>query len=249
MRGGIRQGLHAHVQKSDNVRVDASPQLAVLLVDVVGSRRLEDFRPRRDVLLGRLSQDHLDRDLLLTRYTITSWDEFQAIVVEPVHVPTVVWELRREFHPWELKVAIGLGRLDSLPESGQAINEVSMGEPFLRARQAMLELARPKEKYRVLTRIHGPAEAVDDSMNLIYALVDTLLLKVTARQWETIKSCEEAGKLEFAARHLGIDESTVSRNLQRGSHWQLVEAREGLRRLLHLYPEVQDGELVRQAAR
>jgi hypothetical protein len=229
--------------------VDASSQLAILLVDVVGSRRLEDFRSRRDVLLGRLSQEHLDRDLLLTRYTITSWDEFQAIVAKPVHLPTVVWELRREFYPWELKVAIGLGRLDSLPESGQAVNEVSMGEPFLRARQAMLELARPKEKYRVLTRLHGPAEAVDDSLNLIYALVDTLLLKVTERQWETIKSYEEAGKLESAARGLGIDESTASRNLQRGSYWQFVEAREGLRRRLDLYPEVQDSELVRQTSR
>lgn len=229
--------------------MDASQQLAVLLVDVVGSRRLEDFRSRRDVLLGRLSQEHLDRDLLLTRYTITSWDEFQAIVAEPVHVPTVVWELRREFHPWELKVAIGLGHLDSLPEIGQAVNEVSMGEPFLRARQAMLELARSKEKYRILTRQHGPAEAVDETMNLIYALVDTLLLKVTPRQWETIKSYEEAGKLELAARHLGIDESTVSRNLQRGSYWQFVEAREGLRKLLQLYPEVQDSKLVRQTSR
>jgi hypothetical protein len=71
--------LHAKVQNGEKVRVNASPPLAILLVDVVGSRRLEDLRSRRDVLLGRLSQDHLDRDLLLTRYTITSWDEFQAI--------------------------------------------------------------------------------------------------------------------------------------------------------------------------
>lgn len=226
----------------------ASDLRATLLADVVGSRSIDGFQGRRDKLLRHLTRAHGERGAILTRYTITTWDEFQTIVADPRHLPEVVWELRREFQPWRLKIGIGIGLLETLPRPSQAVNEVAMGEPFVRAREAMKEIGATKQKYRVLTRQRGTVPVLDQAVNLIYDLLDTLLLSTTQRQWETIQFYEATGRLEATARRLGIDESTVSRNLQRGSYWQTVEARERLTDLLRLYPHMQVWGLVPASA-
>lgn len=220
----------------------------MLLADVVSSRRIDDFRAGRDRLLRRLSKEHLDRELVLVPYTVTSYDEFQTIVEDAWQLPNLVWELRREFRPWELKIGLGLGQVDALPGPAEAVNEVSTGEAFLRARAAMDELARPKAKYRILTRVRSGEGATDAMLDLIYDLLDSLLDGVTDRQWETIRTQEQTGRLAATAERLGIDESTVSRNLQRGAYWQIVDARRKLEEFLRLYAGVQNRGLVRSKA-
>jgi len=54
-------------------------------------------------------------------------------------------------------------------------------------------------------------------------LHDTLVLKITARQWETIEEFLDTPTLEQTAKRLKLDPSTVSRNLKRGYYWQLAE--------------------------
>lgn len=178
-------------------------------------------------------------------YTITSWDEFQTIASQPSNLPEIVWELRREFHPWQLKIGIGIGSLRQLPQLGEAVNETAMGEAFVRAREAMNEVAAAKEKYRIRTRLHARGGTIEHAINMIYDLVDTLLYGMTDRQWQTIMAYERARKVEAAARQLGIDVSTASRNLQRGYYWQIVAARERLREILTLHPSVQEAGIVR----
>lgn len=228
--------------------MSTSKRHAVLIADVVGSRRIRDFRARRDRLLDRLSRQHVET-FVVVPYTITSWDEFQTISSRPSHLPDIIWELRREFHPWQLKVGIGIGSLRRLPQPGEAVNEASMGEAFLRAREAMNEVTAAKEKYKTLTRLHADGGTIEHAINLIYDLFDTLVLGITERQWQTVQTYERAKKVEAAARQLGIDESTASRNLQRGFYWQTVAAREHLREMFSLYSNVQGARLVRGRAR
>ncbi len=72
----------------------------------------------------------------------------------------------------------------------------------------------------------------DSTVNLIYALEDTLLLKVTAKQWETIAAFRQKRRLQAAARELRLDASTVSRNLKRGYFWQVEQAMAGTKLLI-----------------
>lgn len=223
--------------------MNTRPLHAVLICDVVGSRSIDEFKRRRDDLLSRLSAEHQKRGLIASRYTITTWDEFQTIVPQAPQVVDVVWELRRDFRPWELKIGIGIGSLDDLPGPHDAINESAMGEAFLRARSALTEMHEAAHKYRVLTRCSSPGAWIETATNGIYDLMDTLLLDRTDRQWETAIAYENDKRLEVSAQRLGIDESTVSRNLQRGYHWQILEARRRLRELLAMHESVQVLEL------
>ena len=82
---------------------------AVITADVVGSRKIESFRPKRDRRLSAVSRFHLAQKLILSPYTITAWDEFQVILREPEYAPRVIFDLRRLFYPFELWIAVGIG--------------------------------------------------------------------------------------------------------------------------------------------
>jgi DNA-binding MarR family transcriptional regulator len=66
-------------------------------------------------------------------------------------------------------------------------------------------------------------EEFNKTINLIYGLHDTLVLKITTRQWETIGAFLGTPTLEQTAKRLKLDPSTVSRNLKRGYYWQVSE--------------------------
>ena len=98
------------------------------------------------------------------------------------------------------------------------------GEAFQSARKAIENIKTGNLfKFEVLTAFVSRYEQFDKTINLIYGLHDTLVLKITERQWETIQEFLESPTLEQTAKRLKLDDSTVSRNLKRGYYWQLTE--------------------------
>lgn len=205
----------------------------MVTADIVGSSETENFREIRDRALARLSEEHLAEQRVLARYTVTAWDEFQTVIAAPWEIPRVIWDLRLAFSPLELRIGVGLGAIDELPGPDTPINEVSSGEAFLRAREAMDTLHEPERKYTRRTALRSGEPALDRTVDLIYMLIDSLRSELSERQQETLAAYEATGSQEQAARRLDLKSvSTVSRSLQRSHYWQLVDAREGLRELL-----------------
>jgi hypothetical protein len=98
------------------------------------------------------------------------------------------------------------------------------GQAFQFARKAIEGVKRGNLlKFEVLTAFVSRHQDFDKTINLIYGLHDTLVLKITARQWETISEFLDKPTLEQTAKRLKLDASTVSRNLKRGYYWQLSE--------------------------
>jgi hypothetical protein len=79
------------------------------------------------------------------------------------------------------------------------------------------------DKYRRLSQFVTGNEDRDSLLNLIYGLHDTLVQQVTERQWETIGATLLLGNQEEVAARLGVQPSTVTRNLKRGHYWQMRE--------------------------
>lgn len=196
----------------------------VLVADVVRSSTVEGFAAARDSRLSALSDRHLAGRWIDVPYTITAWDEFQTVVAGPREVPRVVWGLRLGFRPMQVRIGVGRGSIASMPEGNEALNAAGSGPAFSRAREAIEALKRRVGKYDVLTCFRG-ADPDDEAVaNGLLKLVDTLLLRVSLRQWETVVEVERASAQERAAAALGVDESTVSRNLRRAAYWQVKEA-------------------------
>lgn len=211
----------------------APSRYAVITADVVGSRRIESFRLKRDRLLAAVSRLHLRQELILSPYTVTAWDEFQAILRRPDYVPRVILDLRRLLVPLRLRIAVGVGSVTN-PHK-KPINQYAGGEAFERARAAADRLQLGSPKYRILTGFDSGNGLFDSIANTVYRLQDALLERVTARQWATINTQMKTSRQEITAKRLALDISTISRNLKRGYYWHLLDTAEAMERIMQAY--------------
>ncbi len=208
-----------------------SPQLySVIIADVIDSREIGSFSTQRDARLDALSALHGKNGLILSPYTVTAWDEFQVILSRPEHTPRVIFDLRRLFVPFGLWIAVGMGAATDADR--QPINKYAGGEAFERARASADRLKSPSPKYRILTSFETGNADFDTIANTVYHLQDSLVEGETEKQWATINMQEETRSMEQTAQRLGIDISTVSRNLKRGYYWHLVDTIDAMERIV-----------------
>ena len=210
-----------------------SANYAAITCDIVDSRQIEDFRRRRDQKLRSISRLHVEKKWILSEYAITAWDEFEGILSRPSDVPSVILDLRRHFHPFELWIGIGFGKVTE--PHRKPVNIFAGGEAFERARTATERLKARRSKTGVLTSFVTGNEMFDLISNTIYQLHDSLLQRISASQWQTINVLMETTGQDRAARKLGRDKSTVSRNLRRGFWWQIQETQAAMERIIEGY--------------
>ena len=194
---------------------------AVLIADVLES----SSRPGMRALLGKklavVSKRHLQRKLVNLPYSVTAGDEFQTVTGNLPSIPAVILDLRAMLRPLSLRIGIGIGRVSDRIQP--PVNRLS-GEAFQFARGAIENIkTNSLFKFEVLTAFASRNESFNSTINLIYGLHDTLVLKITTKQWETIQEFLDRPSLEQTARRLSLDPSTVSRNLKRGYYSQLAE--------------------------
>ena len=207
---------------------------AVITADVIGSRHIAAFRKRRDAKLRPLSKLHLQHKLILSDYAVTAWDEFQAILYDLPAVPRAILDLRRNFYPMQLWIAVGIGRV-SEPRK-KPVNQFAGGEAFERARLAADRLKAGRDtRDRTLTAFASGDALFDLIANTIYHLHDTLLQTVSAKQWGTMLAQVRTGSQELAAKKLGLNVSTVSRNLRRAHFWEMEETCKAMEGIIRSY--------------
>ncbi len=193
----------------------------VLIADVLESRARTDIRGLLGRKLAAVSKRHLRKKLIQLPYSVTAGDEFQTVTRDLASVPAVILDLRRALRPLSLRIGVGFGRISDRIQP--PVNRLG-GEGFQRARGAIENIKTSSLfKFDVLTAIESRNAGFNSTINLIYGLHDTLVLKITEKQWETIEEFLDTPTLEQTAKRLKLDASTVSRNLKRGYYWQLSE--------------------------
>jgi hypothetical protein len=194
---------------------------AVLIADIMASSARRGVRALLRKKLAAASEKHLRQKLIRLPYTVTAGDEFQTITGELATVPAFILDLRSALQPLSLRVGVGIGSISDRIQP--PVNQLT-GEAFQLARRAIESVKEGSLfKFDVLTAFASGNEDFDDTINLIYGLHDTLVLRITSKQWEAIGAFLSREALEPTARRLRVDISTVSRNLKRGYYWQLAE--------------------------
>jgi len=203
---------------------------AVLIADVMESRARADLRSLLGKKLAAISRRHLHRKLIQLPYSVTAGDEFQTVTRDLPSIPTVIQDLRVALRPLSLRIGVGFGSIAARIQP--PVNRLG-GEAFQCARKAIESIKTGNLfKFAVLTTFVSRYEHFNKTINLIYGLHDTLVLKITERQWETIREFHDTPTLEQTAKRLKLDNSTVSRNLKRGYYWQLAETVKGTESLI-----------------
>ncbi len=194
---------------------------AVLIADVMASSSRPGLRTLLGQKLAAASKKHLRQKLIMLPYTVTAGDEFQTVVGNLPALPAVILDLRSLLRPLPLRIGIGLGRISERIQP--PVNRLG-GEAFHFARRAIDNVKTNRLfRFDVLTAFASRNAHFDSTINLLYGLHDTLVLKIKAKQWQAIRQFLDKPTLEEAARRLKLDTSTVSRNLKRGYYWQLSE--------------------------
>jgi DNA-binding MarR family transcriptional regulator len=115
------------------------------------------------------------------------------------------------------------------------VNELD-GAAFRMAREALESLGkRTGRRQAALTAFRTRNPEFDSVANLIYELQDTLVQRMTQQQWKTVAARFEHRRIEDTARAMGLNISTVSRNLKRGYYGQLLAAASGVEELIARY--------------
>jgi len=199
----------------------AAATYAVVIADVLQSRTRSKVRATLGKGIAAASRDHLRRKLISLPYSVTAGDEFQTLTANLPALPSIILDLRATFQPLPLRIGIGIGEISDSVRA--PVNRLS-GEAFVFARTAIAAIKSRREfKFDVLTTFASHDDEFNRTVNLIYGLHDTLVLKIKPRQWEAIRAFLRRPTLGAAARRLDRDLSTVSRNLKRGYYWQLTE--------------------------
>lgn len=203
---------------------------AVLIADVVGSSSRSSLRALLGKRLAAASGDHRKRGLIRLPYSVTAGDEFQTILADPLQVPEAILDLRVRLQPLQLRIGIGFGKI--IAPIRPPVNR--LGGPAFQLARTAIENAKRSGTFHfdILTSLRSENRLFDSAANLIYGLHDTLVLRVTRKQWETIAAYRATRRMESAAKRLDIDPSTVSRNLKRACFWQLEQTVKGVQALL-----------------
>jgi SatD family protein len=197
---------------------------AVLIADVLESSSRRDLRALLGKKLAAASNRHLQRKLITLPYSVTAGDEFQTVTANLPSIPAVILDLRSMFQPLSLRIGIGIGRISDRIQP--PVNRLG-GEAFQHARKAIENVKTNRLfKFDVLTAFASRDESFNETINLIYGLQDTLVLRIKKKQWKTIGEFFDRPALKQTARRLNLDASTVSRNLKRGYYWQLAQTAE-----------------------
>jgi hypothetical protein len=191
----------------------------VLVADVVESRAHSHLRSSLNEKLRAANISQLDDKLIRVPYAITAGDEFQTITSNVNSIPRLILDLRRRLQPLQLRIGIGIGRIQG--SIRPPVNRIA-GQAFEFARAAINEI-KDTRKYPTLTAFRSEKSALDEIANLVYGLHDTLLLQISAKQWETITTYLIKNRVDSTAKALSIDTSTASRNLKRGYFWQIEQ--------------------------
>ena len=201
----------------------------VIVADVVGSSRTRDLRSVLGARLRRVTTAHLHEKRIRLPYAVTAGDEFQTLACDLRQIPELIFDLRRQMRPLQLRIGVGIGRIPG-PLRGP-VNQLG-GQAFEFARLAISQAKEGRPHSGKATRFHSKNKEFDLVANLIYNLHDALVGRLSGKQWRTVDAYLAKGRVDLAARTLRINASTASRNLSRSHLWQTLEMMESMKKII-----------------
>lgn len=183
----------------------------VVIGDVQESRKIGNrsaLQAELQAVLNRLNRRGLG---LLSPYTITLGDEFQAVYGDAHRLFNDFWEILLGIHPTGVRFSIGVDELSTPLNPKQAIG--MDGPAFHLAREGIVRLKKSKSIFRVAPVEPPLLPLVNHGLELISKM---------ARNWsrnrmEILLSLMRGEKPEQAAKKLSISTVAVYKNINVGA--------------------------------
>lgn len=181
----------------------------VMIADIIDSRSLADRRSAQKQLEAVLDTLNHKRDDLLSPYTITLGDEFQAVFCRGERVFSDMLEIMASLHPIQVRFSLGLGPITTDINQQTALG--MDGPAFYDARDALEAMKKRPERIAI--------SGTMDSDKLITGAIG--LLSHTLQGWKPnrfaiLKRLMDDEKVSEIAEHLDISQQAVYQNIRQG---------------------------------
>lgn len=195
--------------------------------DLVSSRRIRDRLDFQDRLRDGLSALSSSREDIVSPYTITLGDEFQAVYARPGRLFRDLLLIQSLAHPVRVRFAIGVGPLSTSLNRASAIGMDGPG--FASARDSLPRLKKRRNRFY---RLSGLVSRAEDWANVSLDLVSH-----TVASWRknrlaiAVAHLDGESPSEIASR-IGLTRSAVYKNLDAGAVPTIADLFRLLERLL-----------------
>ena len=198
----------------------------VLIADIIDSRNLPNrgqVQSGLESVLGELNGQHRE---LLSPYTITLGDEFQAVFGGADSVFADILAIMRQLHPVELRFALGVGPLSTAINPEHAIG--MDGPAFHNARDLLTEM---KHDSRTLAITGLPED--DGLQEAALGLFNLQLRKWQPNRLAILQQLLQGCEITVIAQDLGITERSVYKNIHEGGLSYAIELIRALTRRMN----------------
>ena len=202
----------------------ADDVFVAVIGDIRGSRELADrSEAQREFkqVVNSLNEELPDSSIA-SQFTVTTGDEFQALLREATDAVEAVVSVSDRFHPAQLRFGIGVGALDTQLNPTQAIG--MDGPCFHRAREA-IEAA---EDAGAWVRVDGWSSELVAHVNAMFDLVQCVREDWTDRQAQFARALKAEGTQKRVVERFDVSKSTVSESLSSGHVQEVREAEASL---------------------
>lgn len=182
----------------------------VIIADIIDSRQIADRSGVQQHLRKVIAALNIQNPTLLSNYTITLGDEFQAVFHSAdgafLDIITVIAALA----PIQIRFSLGIGAISTDINPDQAIG--MDGPAFYHARAGIDRLKKTGQ----LLAIEGLDDAQADMLDAALALLNYHLSKWKGNRFEILQGLMLQKPVAEIARQLDISEQAVYKNIRTG---------------------------------
>lgn len=210
--------------------------MVVVIGDIIGSRTLDEAKREEAQmkLLDVFRQISNEENSLMSPYTITLGDEFQAVYSGFSTVLDDCWKILAALHPVSVRFSISVGRIVTPINKSQAIG--MDGPAFHEARDGIEEL---KKTDRLFIAKTGYAEEDEQSRHVLSLINSSLkMLSNEMLSWKKIRyqilvKINAGRPVKEIAKELNISETAVYKNRDDGDLAVVIELKNTIHALLN----------------
>lgn len=194
-----------------NCYVQSMNKWLVVIADIIDSRRAANRQELQNALKHALGVVNARSESVVSPYTITLGDEFQAVLKSSDGLFADLWSILACIHPYKMRFSIAIGSISTDINTSSSVG--MDGEAFYLARDAIVLMKKSKLPV-CISGMQGRGSALaNDSLNLVMQ---------SSRNWSRnrielqarLLGGENAGSIH---REMSISKSAVYQNIRNGS--------------------------------
>ncbi len=183
----------------------------VLIGDIIGSREVADRKGLQEHFSSVLNQANHENSDLLSPFTITLGDEFQAVYKSSGRLFQDIWSILAGMYPSKVRFAVGIGKLTTPINPEQAIG--MDGPAFHYARSGIQEL----KESSYLFRIDGENLPGQNLLNQCLFLLSHICQGWEKNRFTILAGLMKNNTAKMLAAELGISTVAVYKNINAGA--------------------------------